>query len=143
MTLPVTQPPASLHPRMRDRHYQIAAVDDATSAYSNGGNKDLATTILFTDDPLTPLVRAVHFTELRTAVNAARVAVGIPTVTFTDSIVPGVVVKVIHLAELRTFLDEARSVIGSSPVSYTNPILAPGTTTIKAAHIVELRNAVK
>ena len=42
----------------------------------------------FTDDPLvageTP-VKAVHITELRTAINAARAAVGLAAATWTDT----------------------------------------------------------
>ena len=39
-------------------------------------------------------------------------------------------------------IDEARRFLGVVPVSYTDPALAAGMT-IKAAHVQELRNALK
>jgi hypothetical protein len=33
--------------------------------------------------------------------------------------------------------------IGIPAVIYTDPAIAPGTTTIKAAHVADLRNGVK
>ena len=115
--------------------YEVVA---NTGAYSN---IDLAVPMSYTDPSLAAgtLIKAAHFNELRTAVNAARNVVGLPAVTFTDTLNSGVVVKRIHLIELRSGLDAARSTIGLSPVSYTDPTITAGSTFIKAVHITEVR----
>src|SRR5439155_2296297 len=84
--------------------YKVKSVD-AGSAVSGFSNMDPATTILFTDDPLvagTTKVKGIHLTEERTAVNAFRVAAGLLTVTFTDTVGPTLKVKAFHVNELRT-----------------------------------------
>ena len=63
-----------------DDLYRVRGVDanNNVSAYSN---VDLATTILFTNDPLiagVTVVKAQHFTELRSAVNAVRAPLASP-----------------------------------------------------------------
>jgi uncharacterized repeat protein (TIGR01451 family) len=121
--------------------YQAAAVIPPTSA-GPASNKDIATTILFPDDPLVSIIKAVHFTELRTAVNAVRTAGGMAAGVFTNPSTPGTLIKAVDLVQLRTYLDQARTTLGLPPVSYSEPIVA-GTTTIKAAHILELRSGVK
>ncbi len=65
---------------------------------------DLATTVMFSDDPLvagvTP-IRAVHVTDLRTAVTAVRALAALAASSFTDpTITAGVtLVKAAHMAE--------------------------------------------
>lgn len=101
---------------------------------------DPATTIVFTDSPLTAgtRIRAVHFTELRTAVNAMRASAGLAAQTFTDPVLSSAVgIKAVHKMELRTALDAARAQLGLPALVYT------GGTTIKAAHVTEVRNGVK
>lgn len=82
----------------------------------------LVTTILFTDDPIgiATKIKAVHFTELRTAVNAVRKLAGLAPATFTDpTITPGVTrPKAVHLTELRAALDAARAQLALPAVSY-------------------------
>ncbi|HYM61753.1 MAG TPA: fibronectin type III domain-containing protein [Thermoanaerobaculia bacterium] len=107
---------------------------------------DPATTILFTDDPLNAgiLIKAVHVEELRTAVNAMRVAGGLFPVVFSDSpITSTTVIQAAHLSELRIALDQARSAIGVSKVMYSDSTLMPGVTVVKAAHVADLRSGVK
>jgi fibronectin type 3 domain-containing protein len=102
-------------------------------------NVDPATTVMFTDSPLiagTP-VKAVHFTQLRTAVNAMRAAAGLTAFSFTDAIASGVRVKAVHRNELRTALDAARAGIGLSALTYT------AGTSVQALHVTELRDGVK
>src|SRR5205814_7443965 len=50
-----------------------------TGGASTDSNVDIATTVIFTDDPLTKgiVVKAVHLAELRTAVNAVRALAGL------------------------------------------------------------------
>jgi hypothetical protein len=107
---------------------------------------DAATTIMFTDDPLTAatVMKSVHITELRTAVNAMRAAGGLGPMSFTDTpLVGGNTIRAKHVAELRSGLDAARIAIGLIALTYTDPAITPGLTAIKAAHIRELRNGVK
>jgi hypothetical protein len=124
--------------------YKVRSIAPAFSPY---GVPDLATTILFTDPTLTAestIVKAVHFTQLRTAVNATRsLAAGMSAFSFTDAtLTPGVTtVRAIHLTELRTKLDEARSSLLLHPITYTYPGTAG--TVIRAADIDDLRNGVK
>jgi hypothetical protein len=104
---------------------------------------DLATTVVFTDDPLitgVTTVKADHVTQLRTAVNAVRVLAGIGAFAFADpTVTPAVTpVRTIHLTELRARLDEARSTLGLPALSYTDG--APSGVIVKAVHFAELRS---
>src|SRR6185295_20078936 len=101
--------------------YRVRSVD-AAGNYSDFSNVDIATTIIFTDDPLaanSTLVKAVHATELRQAVNAVRAAADLGAATWTDSSLTGIDVKAVHISELRTNLDTARSQFGLSTGGYT------------------------
>ena len=107
---------------------------------------DAATTTIFTDDPLTAgtKIKAVHFTQLRTAVNAMRAAAGLGAQSFTDpGLAAGTTIKAVHLTQLRTALDQARAAIGLSALAYTDAAITPHATKVKAAHVTELRNGVK
>ena len=124
--------------------YLVQPLDNAVVGPSS--NPDLATTIFFTDDPLTngsTKVRAVHLTELRTAVNAVRTAAGLAPATFTDASLAGKYIKTVHITELRTRLNEARSALGLVGVAFTDATLTVGSTPIKAAHVYDLRNGVR
>jgi hypothetical protein len=108
--------------------------------------RDLATTVIFTDDPLVPgvtPVKAVHVNELRTAVNAVRALAGLAPFAFTDSITAGVAVKANHVMELRARFDDAKWSLLLFPPPWGDPTLIPGVTIITAAHFKELRNVVK
>lgn len=110
---------------------------------SPDSNVDIATTVIFTDDPLTSgvVIKAVHLAELRTAVNAVRVLAGLSANSWTDSATKGVIVKAIHITELRNALDAARSALGFSTGGYTDASLTH--VVIKAIHFQEIRNRVK
>ena len=101
----------------------------------------------FTDDPLVPgvtPVRAVHFQELRTRIDALRVRAGLTRFAWTDPVLtPGVTpVRRFHLTELRTALRAAYLAVGQPVPVYTDTRVTPGTTPIRASHITELRTAV-
>jgi hypothetical protein len=121
--------------------YRVLAV--SSSGTSAPSTPDLATTLVFTDDPVTAggIVKAVHLTELRQAVNLVRAAAGLAAASFTDS--PPTVIKAVHISELRSALDPARSALGVPTLTYTNPTLTPQATVVRAVHIQELRNGVK
>jgi len=124
--------------------YRVRAVD-AGGNYSDFSNIDIATTIVFTDEPLvaTMIVKAVHITELRSAVNAVRAAAGLSAATWTDSSLTNVEIKAVHMNELRSNLDAARSLLGLSTGSYTDSTVTAGTTLVKAVHVNEVRDRVK
>jgi hypothetical protein len=125
--------------------YLVRAVGGAgeISAFSP---LDAATTLFFTDDPLasgvTP-IRAAHMVELRDAVNAFRRTAGLASLVPDGTVAAGLVVSAQHVAALRTALNEARTAAGLSSLSLTDPTLTPGSTVIRAAHVQELRTAVK
>jgi ELWxxDGT repeat protein len=116
----------------------------------NGGTlsaPDVATTVLFTDDPLvagSTRVKAVHVTQLRTAVNALRAFAALSAATFTDpTLNAGTRPKAAHLTELRTALNQARTALALGALPFTDPIITVNVTRIKAAHLTELRDGVR
>ena len=101
----------------------------------------------FTDDPLRPgvtPVRAVHFTELRTRIDALRRGAGLGPFAWTDPVLtPGETpVRLAHLLELREALAEVYPAAGRSAPGWTDTMPVAGTTPIRAAHVTELRAAV-
>lgn len=119
--------------------YKIASDNGAQISAMSAA--DAATTIVFTDNALTGIaVKALHVTQLRTAVNAMRTAAGLSAAVFTDPTLTNATrIKRIHLIELRLALDAARSMIGLPAISYTDPTITAGTTKVKAAHWSEVR----
>ena len=125
--------------------YKVRAIDASgnRSTFSNG---DLATTVIFTDNPIVPgttVVKAAHLTELRTAVTAVCSLAGQPAPAFSDPNLNGsIFIKAVHVSELRNALDGARVVLGLPALSYTDPALAAGAT-VRAAHWQQLRTGVQ
>jgi subtilisin family serine protease len=123
--------------------YRIRAFDGAGNPSSDSA-LDIATTFVFTDSnpPLAAgaLVRAVHITDLRTAVDKVRYAANLePPFQWTDTpLNPGAPIRAIHVTELRTKVDDARTQLGISVPAYSESITA-GQTVIKAIHVNELR----
>jgi hypothetical protein len=120
--------------------YHVRAVNAGGSADSA---PDLATTVIFVDDPLTGgmNIKAVHLSQLRIAVNAVRALAGLAAATFTDAATAGVPIKAVHINELRTNLDAAMGALGLTTGGWTD-VLGPGVT-IRAIHFQEIRNRVK
>lgn len=101
---------------------------------------DAATTTVFTDATLAgETVKAIHFSELRTAVTAMRAAAGLSAFAFTDGPLEGVAVKAVHVAELRSALNAARSAIGLAMITFVDPTVTAESTVISAIHATELR----
>jgi hypothetical protein len=116
--------------------YKARAVGAAgTSAFSN---VDAATTIVFTDNEL---IRAVHITELRTAVNAFRAAAGLGSMGGDATIGAGLPIRAQHILDLRTALNEARAAAAMSALTYTDSSLT--LALIRAVHVQELRLGVR
>jgi len=125
--------------------YKVRAVN-ASSLRSPYTTPDPATTILFTDDPLviaSTKIKAVHLTQLRTAVNAMRTAAALSAASFTDPSPAGLAVNDVHVNELRTALNAARTALGLSTMVFTDPTLVAHTTQVKKAHVEELRSGVR
>jgi hypothetical protein len=126
--------------------YLVRAADASNTRFSDYSNIDLATTIVFTDSLLSlgvTEVKAVHFTELRQAVNAVRVAANLGQFNWPEPIQLQVTtIKAPHLQELRNNLDLARSTIGVPAQSYTDNPVGPGVT-IKKAYVDEIRLGVR
>lgn len=109
------------------------------SAFSNAA---LATTVPFTDDPLSNgVIRAAHLSELRTAVNKVRALAGLAPFAFTDSVAPALTVRSIHVTELRTALDAALRLLALPLVPYRTS--AAQSELIRASDFQELRDRVR
>ena len=101
----------------------------------------------FTDDPLRPgvtPVRAVHFTELRTRIDALRREAGLAEYAWTDPVLTAGVtpVRLTHLLELRQALAETYAAVGQATPRWTDASPQAGATRIRAVHVTELRAAV-
>jgi hypothetical protein len=129
--------------------YQLPAAADAVRALNENAvtianwRAAISTPppVSFTDDPANPgmLVKGVHITELRTAVNSFRAAAGLAAATWTDASLAGVRVKATHIAELRTALTPALTAFGRT-ATYSG---ATVTGNVRAALVQELRNLMK
>jgi hypothetical protein len=126
--------------------YVVRAVFGGSGSSADSA-PDLASTFTFTDDPLlagTTRIKAVHLTELRTAVNALLSTAGLPPATFTDpSLSNGSSTRKVHIEELRASILAARSALGLSTLSFADPTLTAQSTPIKALHLQQLRAALK
>lgn len=120
--------------------YRVRAVDAADDP-SGFSNIDAATTIMFTDDPLVApsTVKALHLTQLRSAVNAMRASAELAPLGSDPTVASGAAVRAAHVTDLRTALTAARDAIGLSTLAYTDAILG----VVKAIHVTELRDGVK
>lgn len=100
---------------------------------------DIATTVQFTDDPLTVGVRikAVHVQELQHAANMLRSLAGLSPVTFTW-IVSGMPMQASHMEEIATAFNDARTTLGLSPVAF----FYQGSY-VRGSHFAQLRSMVQ
>jgi hypothetical protein len=129
--------------------YRVKAVyAGGASLYSN---QDLATTVMFTDNPLQGVtIKAVHLTELRRAVNAVRRLVpnlGDASWTYPDPVsTPAPQRRAVYLedvTDLRAKLDEALGPLGLPAGGYPSiPTLARGAV-VNADHFEQIRQRVR
>ena len=106
-----------------------------------------ATGAPFADDPIVPgstPIRAIHFTELRTRIDALRQVYGLARFAWTDpTLTAGVTpVRRVHLLELRSALAEAYAAAGREAPGWTDAVPATGSP-IRAVHVMELRSSVR
>ncbi len=130
-----------------DTTYLYYVVANSATASSGFSAVDAATTTIFADPALAAgaPVKAVHITQLRTAVNAMRTAANLAPAAFTDPTLTSgsTIVKAAHVLELRTALDQARAAIGMPYLAYTDAGVPPAAISIRAAHINDLRGGVQ
>ena len=123
--------------------YKVRAVDSAaaSSAYTT---PDIATTILFADDPLVvkgTIIQAIHLTELRQAVDAARLTTAVlGPGSYTDLSPAGVIISAVHINELQLALTAARNSLLLPVITFT-PVSTGDT--VSASAITVLRSGVK
>ena len=126
--------------------YRVRAATEGRAVISQPSAVDYVTTFPWSDgSPADPpkRVKALHWTELRSAANALRALAGLEPFGWTDATLAGKPIKRVHVTQLRTALDQARSSLGLGAVAYvTDPTLGSGTT-VKARHLSELRDAMK
>lgn len=125
--------------------YRVRAASECGTAFSDYSNTDMATTIIFTDDPLIAgitVVKAQHLLQLRQAVNSVRAAANQGPFNWAEVIQSGVPIKASHVQELRNVLNPARNALGFTSQPFTDNPLVPGVL-IKKAHIEEIRQDVK
>ena len=101
----------------------------------------------FTDHPIVPgetPVRAIHFSELRSRIDALRTRAGLAAYGWTDPVLTARVtpVRLVHLLELRSALAGAYAAAGRRAPSWTDAAPAAGAAPIRAVHLMELRAAV-
>lgn len=125
---------------------------------SDFSNQDLATTVIFTDDPLigsddphppaATIIKATHLIELRRAVSAVHALAGLGAVTFwtypNPVSNPPEQRRTIYkedVQDLRDRLDEALRALGFAPPVYEE--IRKSVTTVKKEHFRQLREAVK
>ena len=124
--------------------YIVRAVDMVGNV-SPDSNRELATAVTFTDDPLptAPMrIKALHLTELRQAIDAVRFAAALGPATWTDSSPGGVRIKALHVQEMRTAIDQALSALSLPVQPYTDPDLTQNAR-VKKEHFEQLRQRVK
>lgn len=133
----VTNPPASIVvvPNYAANGSGLGAANGAASH----------TSAAFTDDPLRSRitrVKAVHVLELRTRINAIRLAKGLTAFTWaTPSLTSSSKVRAANVTELRTALMQAYTGAGLPAPVYTDPTLG-SSIKVKAVHLSEIRAAV-
>lgn len=132
--------------------YRVRAVYTA-GGHSNYSNKDLATTIIFEDDPLNPngtktVIRAQHLIQLRQAVNAVRALAGLGQASWTypDPVSTPIEQRrpifLEDVTELRSRLDDALTILNRAlPYDPNPPLVRYGF--INEAHFTQIRERVR
>jgi YD repeat-containing protein len=124
--------------------YRVTAVDN-NGVSSGESAPDLASVRAFTTDPLPgpglAIVEAVHISELRSAVDGVRFAVGLPPAWSSYAPPVGLPVNAADFTQLRDRLNEARAALSMSLITFSAPV-TPGQP-ISGTTLTELRDGVK
>ena len=121
----------------------ITVTDTVTASLTDTSNPIM---VPFNDEPLvagaTP-PRAIHITQLRTRIDALRKRIGLSTGGWKDpSLAAGMPILADYVNELQGRLLEAYEQAHVMPPVLSNSPVAPGSTTIQAIDIAQLRSAV-
>jgi hypothetical protein len=130
--------------------FRVAAADASMYVSANQSNTDYAVmaTQLFTDERLvagSTEVRARHVVELRNAIDALRMAVGLSTM-WAGAPAPSGEITADVFASLIDPFSQARGQpgLGLPPFLYTGGVVTPAKgNTILAAHVQQLRDALR
>jgi len=124
-------------------YFAVRAVSaGGTSGFSNEADASPFIDSAMTSGTLTT-IKAVHITELRTRIDALRVANGIAAKGWTDpALAAGTPIRAVHIDDLRSALNDVYVKLNKPAPTYTDPTIVVGVTAAKAAHITDLRNAV-
>jgi hypothetical protein len=164
-TTPASQPsfadaaPTSSQPPLADTSYLYRVrATYAGGGYSAYSGTDLATTVIFTDDPLVgsddahppvaTVIKATHLTELRRAVSAVHALAGLGAVntwSYPDPVSSPPssrrVIRLEDVKDLRERLTEALPLLGMTLPTFDG--LTRYVTKVEAAQFQQVRNAVK
>ena len=123
--------------------YRVQALQMGSGAPA-ASNKDLATTVIFAEDPIPPSspIEATHWSEVRAAVNAVHVLAGYGAASFTNAFIPDNTIFANDLQELRDSLEVSLSALNLPIPTFTDTLQA-GVTPIRKQHVEEIRSAVK
>ena len=126
---------------------QVTATDPGGLSATQSFAVTVKASAQFTDDPIRPgvtPVKAIHFTELRTRIDAVRREAGLGPFPWADRVLTAGVtpVRLVHLLELREALGAAYAAAGRSAPRWSDASPVAGSTPIRAAHVTELRAAV-
>ena len=83
-------------------------------------------------------IKAVHITELRSAIDAERNNVGLSSYSWTDTITTSTSIKAVHFSQMRTAIAQIYSKVGLSAPSWTGTISAGGVPS--TLHLTEPRS---
>jgi len=84
-------------------------------------------------------IRAQHFYDIRTAVNAVRALANLPAASWARATLVGLEVKADDVSELRNALEAALLALQVTSTAYEDSSLTPGTTLIRGIHIEQLQ----
>lgn len=121
--------------------YRVRAVT-STGAVSSPSNMALGTAISFQFSSLVGQeIRAQHFNDVRTAINAVRPVANLSAASWTRGTLTGLEVKADDVNEMRTALNAALTSLSIPVTAYEDPTLNVGSngTLIKAIHIEQLQ----
>ena len=123
----------------------VTSLDGQVATLAGGFTYISVTPLTFTDNPLqaqvTP-IRAIHMTELRTAINTIRARYGLSAATWpSGAIASGTVIQAAHLTELRSALGDVYTAAAIAVPAWSPATVTAGATVITAAQITQVRSA--
>jgi hypothetical protein len=107
---------------------------------------DFATGVVFADYPVVPGVtpaRVTQLVQMRTAVDALRIAAGLGAATYAEAPQPLMRMSARQITDLRDALNAARVRLGQPAIAFTDPTLQPGSTKIRARYFNEIMDGVQ